>query len=709
MKKETIGRIVVFVCLFSSAGILAEELTWKGGTSGDIASSSNWQNASGVEKAPQPGDVLTIDLATSSTGLIGSLDVGAAGIVIVNTKKTYFSCKFSGAGSVTYRGGGERVFQGDSASSDYSGGTIFEAGVATKFTVSNPFGTGTITLKQTGETTPRLQHAKLNVTLTNDLAIMGKAGYSGPVYAPLSDAGFAGTLDGDIGSDCDFSIESPDRGMTINVTISAPGRKVVLKHNLTTTSAAKKQLTCNGAIDASVVVMASGDDAAHDHRVCLAAVNTGIDNSLEVVSGTNVFAAAASWEGTNVMVKGSGLLELTATGNLSTQAVLSVEGSGRVYLNGDFTARVRGLVVNGQAYPCGLYDAVNLPGVLVGAGSILVADKDVCRWKGAKNASWNVAGNWEPNGVPASGSIVLFDSTATVGSSASPDSVAIGASGLTVIVGSGCTVTSYAGFEGAGKLSFTLQGYWKQYTAFRHEGGLSLVGNNALFVNVVENPLGTGVVTMAASAIGEPVVLSTLINATFGNDFNLVGCFTNEHSFESYVTHGAVAISKTATFNGAITGTDDFTIGNASQGGVFKALGSLSVPEGKTIHLYSANGSTAAWGVEVSGSVDGNLSAEGDWESRLMATARCASTNAVVRDSATLVLKDNLNVPESISIQLDAGAKLSVPAGVAPRIALLSVAGNLIANGTYSNTSGWLSGDGKIKVGPPGGAVLIFR
>lgn len=711
MRNSCVGRIIIMLCLVLSARLHAEELTWKGGDSGDIASPSNWETSGGKEKAPQPGDVLVIDVATTTSGLTGTLDVGAAGVVIENSKKTYFGCKLTGAGSVTYRGGGERVFQGDSASSDYYGGTIFEAGLVTKFTVSNPFGSGAITLRQAGETTPRLQHGKQNLILTNDLIIVGKDGYSGPVYAPLSDAGLAGTLGGNISADCDFSIESSDRGLTIGGSVSAPGKTVVLMHNLTTTAAAKKQLTCNGAIDASVVIMASGDDASHDHRVCLSAVNAGVDNSLTVLSGTNVFAAAASWAGTNVTVKGAGSLELTAAGNLSPQTVLSVAEGGRVCLNGQFILRVRGLVINGVSYPGGLYDASNLPGALVGSGSILVADKGVCRWKGAKNASWNVAGNWEPNGVPSAGSTVLFDSTATVGSKESPDVVSVGASGLTVIVGPGCTVTSYVGFEGTGFLSLTLQGYWKQYVAFRQQGGLSLVGNNALFVNALEDPLGIGLVTMTASVLGEPVILSTLINATFGNDFNLVGCFTNEHSVENgtYLTHGALALSKTATFNGTITGTDDFTIGNVNQGGVFKMTGSMVVPEDNAIHLYSATGATAAWGVEVSGSVSGNLLVEGNWESRLMATARCAARNAVVKGTAVLVFNDNLNVPESISVEIDADAKLSVPAGVSPRITSLSVAGNPIANGTYSKTSSWLLGEGRIKVGPPGGFILYFR
>ena len=351
---------IVALALATSAG--ARTLTWDGTTAGSYAagaslnSADHWlENDEQATTGPQPGDRLEITGSGNFYFAKESFDLGSAGLTIYHNRKIYVGTAFTGTGVLTFESTDvERVFEGTAAST-HSGGTVFKHGW-TKFANGyNPLGTGSVTVYQASATRPRFEAAYATRTLANDFILVGNDKYKN--WTVFN--GQIGCVVSSITSDHDFTIQHTNRGMTVNDSISAPGKTVTFSV-ANSANAYTDNTKVNGAIDANVVVTAYSA-ASSWSIVTFSGVSTVATNSLTVTSGTNVLASAASWAGTNITVEAGATLSLKGSGNLSPSAHLAVAEGGTIEVAKDVTVQVAALTIGDKAFPVGRYTAATLP------------------------------------------------------------------------------------------------------------------------------------------------------------------------------------------------------------------------------------------------------------------------------------------------------------------------------------------------------------
>jgi autotransporter-associated beta strand protein len=111
------------------------------------------------------------------------------------------------------------------------------------------------------------------------------------------------------------------------------------------------------------------------------------------LSGANTFTGGAT-------VNAGSVLQLDNTG--SSSGALRIANGGTVTLNFNGTFAVGGLFTNGVALAVGNYTSGNLPGFIIGSGTLQVASGiSAGHWTGlGANGDWATAGNWDNNSVP---------------------------------------------------------------------------------------------------------------------------------------------------------------------------------------------------------------------------------------------------------------------------------------------------------------------
>lgn len=701
------GLVVAFSVVGALAG-RAETLTWTGnGGDNKISTAANWS----PEKVPAMGDRL-VSSVDNLKFAAETIELTGAGLTFAPTKKIYFDNTFTGSGKLTIDGSKvEIVFD---KKNSYTGGTVARHGTL-KPNETGTFGTGSVTLYRNTATHPYINTAKYGGNYPNDIILYGNGTASS--WVAINDPNLA-TIDGSISSDCDFTIQNADRGTTVTGGISAPGRTVTLKH--ANTRAADLQLKVQGAIDANVVIQAADDDVTHPHLVQFEGVSTGVDNSLTIESGTNILTSAASWAGTNIVVKSGAMLWLRGNGNLTAAAHLQIEQGGFVKTDANVIPCVGKLTVGGKEMPSGCLSSAWLPDTIVGAGALAVGGCPVV-WKGAKGASWLTASNWEPARVPGNGDIAVFRASATVAASDSPDEVAIPAGGRIVIFIESGILSSYVKFSGEGALSICGGGQCKMLVSSAElvgpvdtalADGLVVAGGNSAV-----NPLGTGDITIRGFYPTEEYacrgLASVHYNQQFDNNIHVVGLITNDWDYTSSKTYtfcGALCMQQTSHFRGAIDCDTDILLETSD--GIFQLYGNVTVPEGRTIRLWNRPITEEdRYVFNVYSTLHGNLQVECSRNSVVFdAAATCSGTNVVVKgENGVLRLKSATNLSEATVLSSVDGGKVSIDSGVRQQVARFFIDGIEQRPGTYTKSNcSLVVGNGKLHVGETG-LVLIVR
>ena len=340
---------------------------WTGGASGYWSEPSNWLD--GV--VPKSGDACFFQNGTSL--LNEEVDLGEAGFTIFNTASISNHVTFTGSGRIVKMGFGQFFQMGD-AGGTFTGGVRFEDGqlvlnnrylTGTSGSAGKKyFGSGEVELVN-GSAHPKIDYAEWTSGLTNAVRVTGantKTDTNSTFYAHNA----VSTSLGPIVATGDFTIYQSFGTFTHSAPISAPGHTVVVNCTRVNSNSTAVKITLNGPIDASVRKINPGP-------LTLGGVSPGLDNSLSFEGGTNTINVAAQWGGTNVVVSGaSTLLKLTAAGNLSADATVSVTGNAKIEIASGVRVSVGGFSIGGVQQPRGIYTAENCPGTITGAGRLRV-------------------------------------------------------------------------------------------------------------------------------------------------------------------------------------------------------------------------------------------------------------------------------------------------------------------------------------------------
>ena len=168
--------------------------------------------------------------------------------------------------------------------------------------------------------------------------------------------------------------------------------------------------------------------------------------------GTLELSGANSYTGDTLV--NSGILQLDTVG--SSAGAFRVANGSQVNLNFGGTYVVGGLYTNGVAPADGTYTASNLPGFIVGSGSLqVVGGVSTGLWTGqGANANWSTAANWNNDAVPIFPITLTFAGSSHLVNNNDLSSITAGgitfdaAAGAFVIGGNDITLSGTIGFNG---------------------------------------------------------------------------------------------------------------------------------------------------------------------------------------------------------------------------------------------------------------------
>lgn len=723
--------VMMASCLCGVAS--ADTLTWKGGSTGTFTDSANW-TSDGSHTSPQPGDTCVYPNSVVTNENDAAFDIGSAGLTLRNPKTLTVKFKFTGAGLFVKQGAGALSF---GVASAVSGGYRIEDGYVSQTAGGFEMmgGTSLVTLVQGAgaSAVPYINIGQYSAQFSNPIKI--ETGRTAPasngsieIGNPLNTSKTFGAIE----ADCDFLIRNNYLSSSFK-SISAPGHTVTIAQR----SSGGGVLKFTQAVDANVVVMKK-PVADVDSKGCIvefSGVSTGIDNSFTVLSGTNRFAAAARWAGTNIVLKAGdrARMQFNHSDNLSVAAHLTAETGTFLEIPNGVSVTVARLTVGTTDLEPGIYTAETLKDVIVGEGSVTVVGANPHVWIGGASGRWNVASNWNPAEVPGAGMGVLITNKVSFATEAEPEDVTLSAGTLSLFARA--EVNSHIRFSGPCKLAFCLAAGFSQYEKCSHTGGTSLAGTNVGNLWTAYNsksPMGEGTIEITKGGAKGPYFWIGGFGAEYPNDFVVHGAMTNLWLQGAKTVGGAIIASNWAKLTGDITGDDDLMI---SQGyAVLTLTGNISVPAGKFIYLR--NGNTDTYDkqgplVDAQADIDGNLVMQGNRAVRLsgasgrpdqsltaLATTNVINTagswlgtNVTVSGSnAILFLKAAGNLMPYADVKVENGAKIDIASGVKVAVAELHVDGVQKPAGLYSaaNLPSVITGTGKLRVGTPG-VVVIFR
>lgn len=336
-----------------------------GGTPLSIFDPANWDNG-----VPVKGDILVFTNTyhwskTAYVGLEGeTFDIGSEGIVIETVSHIKLNTKLTGSGTVVKTGSGTL---GVAVNSEHAGGARITEGKFESFISSLVFGTGPVTLVNSGSKKPAIEANLWGCGIKNKLV------FEGDVSSTVTSLGQYFTFGGDIESCHDFTIEGTYGSLTFSGTISAPGRTFTANANRTVDENNPPHFYCQKSVDANLLKLGN-------RTLYLQGVSTNSESGLTVREGSCVIDTNGSWAGTNVVVEATaGALTLKANANLSDAATVRIDTSNGAKINiaSGVKVAVAELHVDGVQKPAGLYSAANLPNVITGAGKLRVGTPGV--------------------------------------------------------------------------------------------------------------------------------------------------------------------------------------------------------------------------------------------------------------------------------------------------------------------------------------------
>ncbi len=345
---------------------IAADAIWCGGAAGLWSVGDNWSDGA-------VSDSGAIVLFTNAVELAQeSVDFGKNGVTIFSDFDITSHIWFTGTGWFVKKGSGRFILRGD-AGGDFAGGAVFEDGV---LSLNNRnysgndrngyrfFGSGEVALVSSGSCRPYIDFDEWDSGLTNKISILGAnigGNRQGALYAhqPVN------TL-GPIVADNDFKVF--ESYYTLNLfAIDAPGHTVFVDSYKAAT-VASVEIVLNGTINANVT------KSARPEPLTLNGSSPSPDNVLTLFGGTNTLTSTAYWGG-NVVVSGIHTqLALCDDGNLSKDATLSIstDGGATIDIASGVKVKTGEFWVNGSKKDPGIYTAANLPGVVTGAGRLVV-------------------------------------------------------------------------------------------------------------------------------------------------------------------------------------------------------------------------------------------------------------------------------------------------------------------------------------------------
>jgi len=679
------NKLLMLIC--AAAVVFATQartLTLKsaGSSSSPVSftSASSWNEG----YAPQPGDKIVISQANAYIGSANEeFDIGTAGLTVElrnNTTRCY----------VKFKGDGHLTFTTSPTITSYTlelrkacthtGGTTIGGRVQLLTYVSNPLGTGDVTVDFTAST-PRFNVSNSGATIPNNIVITGTP--NARSICTDNKATFNGTITGNGGT---LRIDDTYDVMTLNGAVTVPdGETITLRVN---SSDSASVLVANGALNGNLAIEG---------------VTYGSN------SGRPVKLASAVCSGTKVSVNATGTLQLTSANNLNPASTVTVAAGGKINIDSGVVVRIKSLVVGGEAVAAGLYKSSSLSSVITGSGRLFVAgaDADVFTWTGADAGNptlWTSAANWDRNAVPGDGATAVFAKTATV-SVPSGSTVAIGENGLTIATFA--AVTCNVPFSGSGALSVIGGGNGANLAikiASIHTGGTTISGYGQIHV-YVSNPLGTGTITIDPVNGGEPLLYGKTYGVAIPNAVVVRG------------TPGArvISASDSMSVNGVVTGESaGFRLD--VEFGTVTFNGDILVPDGKAITLRGRS-STESGEIVANGALNGDLSVEGATSGyvsrpvRLGANAICSGTNVTVNATGILQLQSAVNLRGDATVRVADGGKVAIDSGVRVVVGSFLTNGVSLAHGIYnaSTLPGVLTGAGRLCVGPEPGLVIFVR
>ena len=345
---------------------IAADAIWCGGAAGLWSVGDNWSDGA----VPDSGAIV---LFTNAVELAQeTVDFGKNGVTIFSDFDITSHIWFTGTGRFVKKGSGRFILRGD-AGGDFAGGAVFEDGI---LSLNNRnysgndrngyrfFGSGEVALVSSGSCRPYIDFDEWDSGLTNKISILGAnigGNRQGALYAhqPVN------TL-GPIVADNDFKVF--ESYYTLNLfAIDAPGHTVFVDSYKAAT-VASVEIVLNGTINANVT------KSARPEPLTLNGSSPSPDNVLTLFGGTNTLTSTAYWGG-NVVVSGIHTqLALRDDGNLSKDATLSIstDGGATIDIASGVKVKTGEFWVNGSKKDPGIYTAANLPGVVTGAGRLVV-------------------------------------------------------------------------------------------------------------------------------------------------------------------------------------------------------------------------------------------------------------------------------------------------------------------------------------------------
>lgn len=708
--------------------LFAKTTAWTGGASGAFSNAANYSNG-----APAPGDeVVFPDSAVELTA--ETFDLGSAGITLRNPKAVTSSVKFIGSGRLVKLGAG--AYSAKVASSSTGGVLIGDGSIATGATVDIFGGTGTIEINQQpgAAIVPFLNNTTYNGKITNPIRIVTgrtEPNKNGSIEIGNPTAGILGPIEGE----CDFLIRQNYSTARLS-SISAPGCEVTIANR-----ASSGHTIVTGAMDANVVITKrpADDIDAKGAIVEFTGVSTATDNSLTILSGTNLLASTARWAGRTITIRGGdkARLHLTRSENLTGLPELTIEKGGLLELDSSVLAKVSALVVDGTSLEPGVYDAALLPGAILGAGSVAVGAASGRYWVGGAKGLWNVAANWDPAEVPSAGSTVIFTNKVTIGKSAddtvTSETVDFGSDGMTLVT-LGFDIDSYVSFTGSGKLVLRGKNNFHFCVASTYSGGTELRHQGSLMTDgVVTGHFGSGPIDIYRVTEATPTLWAYKWDSVIPNAVNIHGSITDRE-------RGAIYASNKGKLTGSISGDSDFLV--RANYGRLDIEGSISAA-GTVYFLNQNTGSQADGRIDVKGDVSGNVSTIGmtrtannvtydclmpirffgkvtaapesnlsfTYGTNTLETASTAAAKTVTVSGAKTVLQLSAtgNLASDADLIVTDGAKVKVLSGVKATVGTLTVDGVKWPYGKYTKANApFCIGDGTLSVGVPG-LLVIFR
>lgn len=764
-------KFVVFAALaaMTTVSFGGTTYTWKaGGQDLKWSNPGNWLVNGVVSKSGYPvaGDTavfsstyvkaaVTLASETVSLGegeLTIQVDTGA------NNNYVYISTTFDGPAKLVKTGSGRLHFT--TKENLWTGGTEVRSGTlySNIAGVSQCFGSGTVTIKPAlNGDKPRLSPSTWNgLQISNRIEIVTDPSFTPRSttsdYAVYSSNG--GQLFGPVYSDGDFVLGcgSSSGQLIFSGEIHAHGHKLYAYASSTSTS---RKMEFANSVDADLVVKKCSNSDPHS-LVLFSGVSTNVDNKLTIVSGTNAFSSASAyWGGTNIVINPdasaySPRLKLKGAGNLNRLATLSVKTNTACFVEipSGQTLRIRRLLVNGTDVGSGLFTSEDFA-FIVGGGSIFVGD--FCVWTGDGEAGqWTDPDNWENGTVPMAGAIAYFGDTVAMSNAFNFGDADHPEAEFGIYVPSGKTVTLEGALSGGNRLVKYGAGILLLHDRNTYSGGTIVMDGDFEIAGTGSTAAtrswpwpGTGPIELRRKASTTPhLVLSSW--CVISNDVLITG--PRPASYAS--NYGDFKFNNVSVFYGDVTATGDFKFHNQynNKGDQLCMYGDVSA-SGHTMYATTRvenSDKAVQTGIRFFGTVNANVEKDGQ-----LGQVTFREGSQIGFDEQTLVLKGGTNVASAASgklpaarigvkditidntakkgaalqvcakdnldreavVRLVSGGKLIVNSGVWAKVTELWIDGEKQADGWYAETDlpQALGGAGHLRVGPPGGIMLMVR